>query len=164
MSEHFLDYARHMAKHRGSDLPGGMSATPLSYAIFRVARAHKALAARLLQKAGLRPGQELVLMSLWNQGPQRQVDLAQNLDADAPTMTRSIARLEKVGLVRREPSATDGRATIIHLTDAGRALHQQVTDAWRELERITAGELADERIAEILHALDDLEANLPGTR
>ncbi|GAB2682280.1 hypothetical protein GCM10009743_68170 [Kribbella swartbergensis] len=128
-----------------------------------MARAHKALAARLLRDAGLRPGQELVLMALWNQGPQRQVDLAQNLDADAPTMTRSIARLEKTGLVRREPSPSDGRAMIVHLTEAGRALRPHVTEAWRELERATAGHLTDHRIAEILEALADLEANLPGS-
>lgn len=152
-----------MTERQGTALPGGTSAAPLSHAIFRVARAHKALAARLLRDAGLRPGQELVLMALWNHGPQRQVDLAQNLDADASTMTRSIVRLEKAGLVRREPSATDGRSMIVHLTGAGRALRGQVTDAWRDLERTTAGRLSGERVTEILEALADLEANLPGT-
>nr|WP_274636805.1 MarR family transcriptional regulator [Microbacterium bovistercoris] len=136
------------------------SALPLSRAIFRVARAHKSLAARLLRGAGLRPGQELVLMTLWEDGPQRQVDLVEALESDAGTMTRSIARLEKVGLVRRRPSPTDGRAVIVEVTDAGLALRAQVDQAWTELERVTRGELSDDRVARMIDDLADLERNV----
>jgi DNA-binding MarR family transcriptional regulator len=132
----------------------------LSSGIFRVARAHKALAARLLRDAGLRPGQELVLMTLWQEGPQRQVDLVQTLDSDAPTMARSIARLERAGLVRREPSPTDRRATIVEVTKAGLALRHQVEAAWASLERLTVGSMSSDRRAETLRVLADLEANL----
>ena len=86
---------RHPSSYsRSVDEPA--SDQPLSRAIFRVARAHKTLAARLLRGAGLRPGQELVLMTLWDDGPQRQVDLVERLESDAGTMTRSLARLEKL--------------------------------------------------------------------
>ena len=142
------------------DEPTGLDEHPLSYAIFRLARLHKALAGRLLRDAGLRPGQELVLMTLWRDGPQRQVDLVQTLDSDAPTMARSIARLANVGLVRREPSPTDRRVVIVHPTDAALELRQKVTDAWADLERATVGDLSEHRVAEVLDALADLEANL----
>jgi MarR family transcriptional regulator, organic hydroperoxide resistance regulator len=83
---------------------------PMSHAIFRVARLHKSLAGRLLRETGLYPGQELVLMTLWAGGAQRMSDLAEAVDSDAPSMTSSIARLEKAGLVRRAPSPpTTGR-------------------------------------------------------
>jgi DNA-binding MarR family transcriptional regulator len=133
---------------------------PLSRAIFRLARVHKNLAARLLRDAGLHPGQELVLMALWENGPQRQVDLVEALESDAGTMTRSIARLENVGLVRRSPSPVDRRAMIVELTEAGRALRARVEAAWDELERVTAGGLPAARVDEILVELADLERNL----
>lgn len=142
-----------------SDQPG-FAAGPVSSAIFRVARAHKALAARLLRESGLRPGQELVLMTLWERGPQRQVDLVDSLDSDAPTMARSIARLERAGLVRRRPSPTDGRAVIVEATAAALTLRQQVESAWAELERVTAGGMAAKRRKEVLAMLADLEANV----
>ncbi|MCG7287795.1 MarR family winged helix-turn-helix transcriptional regulator [Cellulomonas sp. ACRRI] len=142
------------------DDPNGLGAHPLSYAIFRLARLHKALAGRLLRDAGLRPGQELVLMTLWQNGPQRQVDLVRTLDSDAPTMARSIARLANIGLVRREPSPTDRRVVIVHPTEAALDLRQKVTEAWDELERATVGELTPTRVQEMLDALSDLEANL----
>lgn len=130
---------------------------PVSSAIFRVARVHKALAARLLRDAGLRPGQELVMMTLWEHGPQRQVDLAATLDADAPTMTRSIARLEAAGLVRRAPSATDRRAVIVEATEESRALRPAVERAWTELERATVGTMSARRQAEAQRLLARLE-------
>jgi DNA-binding MarR family transcriptional regulator len=128
--------------------------------VFRVARSHKALAGRLLRDAGLRPGQELVLMTLWHTGPQRQVDLARSLDSDAPTMARSISRLEKAGLVRRTPSATDRRVLIVEATTASLALRTKVEHAWAELERLTVGALPQGRRAQILEGLAELEANL----
>lgn len=142
------------------DTPLKLSAGPLSQGIFRVARLHKALAARLLRESGLRPGQELVLMTLWQTGPQRLVDLAQSLDADAPTMTRSIARLEKVGLVSRRRSPSDGRVIIVEATEASLDLRAKVEAAWAELERRTVGSFPVERRAEIQAALSALEGNL----
>lgn len=138
----------------------GFPAGPVSSAIFRVARAHKALAARLLRESGLRPGQELVLMTLWERGPQRQVDLVESLDSDAPTMARSIARLERAGLVRRRQSPADRRAVIVEATEDALALRQKVETAWAELERITAGRLPAKRRTDVLAMLAELEMNL----
>lgn len=139
-----------------TDFPIG----PVSSAIFRVARAHKALAGQLLREAGLRPGQELVLMSLWQQGPQRQVDLVERLDSDAPTMVRSIARLEKIGLVRKVPSEADRRATIVHPTAKSMELRARIEDSWAELERATVGSMSAARRAALIAHLAEVEANL----
>lgn len=133
---------------------------PLSHAIFRVARAHKALAGRLLREAGLHPGQELVLTTLWAQGPQRMVDLVAAIESDAPSMTRSVARLERAGLVSRRPSQTDGRVIIVEATKASFALRAQVEHAWAELERFTVGSLTKAQQTTILQSLAVLEGTL----
>ncbi|MEO8907688.1 MAG: MarR family winged helix-turn-helix transcriptional regulator, partial [Microbacteriaceae bacterium] len=75
--------------------PATAAGGPISHAIFRVARLHRMLAGSLLRKTGLYPGQELVMMHLWDRGEQRQVDLVKVLDSDAATMTRTIQRLER---------------------------------------------------------------------
>jgi DNA-binding MarR family transcriptional regulator len=121
---------------------------PISFSIFRVARNHHLLARRLLQTVGLHPGQEMVMMHLWDAGPQRQVDLVKLLDGDAATMTRTIARLERAGFVRRSQSPTDRRTTIIESTEAGHALRGEVQRLWHQLEQQTvAGLTAEERAA-----------------
>jgi DNA-binding MarR family transcriptional regulator len=75
-------------------------------------------------------------------------------------MARSIARLEKAGLVRRASSPTDRRATIIEATEASLALRHRVETAWARLERATVGSMSRKLRSETLRRLADLEANL----
>jgi len=138
----------------------GFVQTPVSHAVFRVARLHKALAGSLLRDLGLHPGQELVLIALWTGGPQRQVDLVEATDTDAPSMARSIARLERSGLVRRTRSTTDRRAVVVEATTQSLRLRPAVEEAWRELERATMGDMTPEEQQEVVGALALLEANL----
>jgi DNA-binding MarR family transcriptional regulator len=91
-----------------------------------VARLHQELAGRLLRGIGLYPGQELLLMQLWDGGPQRQVDVIRVLGSDAATMTRSVQRLERAGLVSRTRNVEDGRSVIIAATPHSETLRAQV--------------------------------------
>ncbi|MBV2355410.1 MarR family transcriptional regulator [Streptomyces sp. J2-1] len=50
------------------------------------------------------------------------LELARHLDLDKSSMTGLVARAEKRGLVRREPSPHDGRAVLVALTPEGRTL------------------------------------------
>jgi DNA-binding MarR family transcriptional regulator len=115
---------------------------PLSAAIVQLLRSHRLLAGLLLRRFGLHPFQELVMLRLWEAGPQRQVDLAQYLGADKATITRSIQRLVVGGFVRCQPSPTDKRATIVEATTASRSLQKDVQEAWDHLETISGADLA----------------------
>ena len=143
-----------------SDTPGPAGVGPLSHAIFRVARLHRSIAGRLLRETGLHPGQELVLMTLWGDGAQRQVDLAAAIDSDAPTMARSLARLERAGLVRRTRSDRDRRVVLVEATEESLALRPKVEAAWRELERLPGGPLSPGQQRDVVAGLGLLEQNL----
>ncbi len=131
-------------------MPPSVQAGEMTHAIFRVARLHRMLAGQLLRRVGLHPAQELVMMQLWDRGPQRQTDLVRLLGSDAATMTRTVKRLEHAGFVRRRPSSDDKRVTIIEPTAASLALRDQVQDVWAELEASVAGQFdAAERTAAI---------------
>jgi MarR family transcriptional regulator, organic hydroperoxide resistance regulator len=132
----------------------------VSHAIFRVARLHRLLASQLLRQAGLHPGQEIVMMHLWDCGPQRLTDLCGVLGADSPTMTRTVQRLERAGFVRRSPDPTDGRAVLVEPTTASQALRHEVERMWRELEEGTLGDMDEDQQAETLRVLGLLECNL----
>lgn len=132
----------------------------MSHAIFRVARLHKMFAGQLLRETGLYPGQELLMMRLWDDGPQRQVDLVRTLDSDAPTMARSIHRLERAGFVRRTPNPHDRRSMIIEATPASMSLRRAVERVWSELESLTVAAMTDDERAQALRALTSLEQNL----
>lgn len=140
--------------------PATAAGGPISHAIFRVARLHRMLAGSLLRSTGLYPGQELVMMHLWDQGEQRQVDLVRVLDSDAATMTRTVQRLERAGFVRRRPDPSDRRATLVEPTPASMHLREQLDDIWRQLERLTAGAFTPAERDAALASLEALEQNL----
>lgn len=64
-------------------------------------------------------------------GPLRVTDLVARESISQPGMTGLVARLETAGLVTRSPDPTDGRATLVALSDAGR-------DYIRERHRLRA--------------------------
>lgn len=140
--------------------PAAALGGPVSHAVFRVARLHRMLAGQLLRRVGLHPGQELVMMHLWEAGPQRQTDLIDVLGSDSATMTRTVQRLERAGFVRRSPCATDRRAVVVEPTAAGQALRREVERMWGRLEELTLDGLDVDERAGTLHALERLERNL----
>ena len=133
---------------------------PVSHAVFRVARLHKTLAGQLLREVGMYPNQELVMMRLWTEGAQRQVDLVRMLESEAPTMTRTIKRLEKAGQVRTSRSPDDGRVVLVEATEESQALRGDVERAWATLESSTVDDWNAAQRIDALETLTMLEANL----
>lgn len=133
---------------------------PISHAIFRVARLHRMLAGTLLRRTGLYPGQELVMMHLWDRGAQRQTDLLKCIESDAATMTRTIQRLERAGFVRRRRDPSDARAWLIEPTPASCHLQEEIVGIWQRLEELTVASLSADEQQSTLAALETLERNL----
>lgn len=143
-------------------LPSAARGGPLSHTLSRVARLHRIAAGRLLKAAGIYPGQEFVMMYLWDTGPVRQSELIKAVDLDPSTVTKMLQRLEQTGHVRRSPDPADRRAVLVEATSASCSLLAEVKAAWCDLEEHTlAGLGADER-AELARLLGKVEANLCG--
>lgn len=132
----------------------------VSHALARVARLHRAAAGQLLRHCGLYPGQELLMMQLWDQGPQSQAQLIDLIGLDASTVTRMVQRLEQAGFVRRRRSETDRRTVIVEATAAAQALHGQVVAAWERLEDRTLHGLSETERATLTELLGRIESNL----
>ena len=143
----------------GDEVPE-VAGAPMSEALFRAARVHRIAAAGLLRDTGLYPGQEVLMMRLWERGEQRQADLIKTLGLDPSTVTKMLRRLEQSGFVTRKPSDTDRRAVVVSATRAGLALRDRVEEAWRDLEKATTGGLTDEERGLAMRLLSRIEANL----
>jgi MarR family transcriptional regulator, organic hydroperoxide resistance regulator len=132
----------------------------ISHAIARVARAHRGTAGQLLRRIGLYAGQELLMMRLWETGPQRQSELIKTLDLDASTVTRMVQRLEQAGFVTRCPDPRDRRAVLVATTEAGEALRPEVATMWQELEDRTLAGVSGEDRDQLARLLAAVERNL----
>lgn len=71
----------------------------------------------------------LTLLSLSRSGRMPMASASARLQVHPTSVTNTVDRLEAQGFVRREPHPTDGRATLVVLTDAGRALSETATAA-----------------------------------
>ncbi len=137
---------------------------PTVHAVFRLSRMHKTIIGRLLREVGLVPGQELLLLQLWDRDRCSQTDLVERLGLDPSTVTKMLQRLERAGWLAREPSPDDGRVMVVTLTRAGRDLQVAVTTLWSELEGETIKALSPDEQAELLRLLSKVEAGLRASR
>lgn len=130
------------------------------FAIAQVGMRHRALAARLLAEAGVHPGQEFLLAHLWEHDGLAQGDIAARVGVEAPTISRMVQRMERVGLVERRPDPCDGRIQRVWLTQQGRAARPQVEQAWTALEAATLDSLDDNERAALVGLLGRVRSNL----
>ncbi len=64
----------------------------------------------------------LIVLHLLESGPATQVELAGRARVEAQTMSRTVERLERAGLVERHPDAADRRRRMVVRTPAGAAV------------------------------------------
>lgn len=142
------------------DAPSGMRGSPVSNALSRISRLHRIAAGKLLHRTGLYPGQEFLMMHLWNEGAVRQAELIKAMDLDPSTVTKMLQRLDQAGYVTRTSDPLDRRAVLVESTRESCALASQVKDAWSELEDHTLAGLDEGERAELARLLSKVEANL----
>ena len=118
----------------------------MSYAIFQLARAHRGCAAGLLRELGLHPGQELLLMQLFDRDGQTQSELLESVGLDHSTVSKSLSRMQDAGLLVREPAAHDRRVLVVHLTDKGHAMREPIAALWQTLEEASARNLSEQQV------------------
>ncbi|MFI1161575.1 MarR family winged helix-turn-helix transcriptional regulator [Streptomyces sioyaensis] len=86
-----------------------------------------------LKDLGLTYPQYLVMLVLWEHGPQPVKAIGEQLRLDSGTLSPLLKRLESAGLVRRERSTEDERSVTIHLTPAGDELRAQALPVPRRM-------------------------------
>ncbi|MEF8792077.1 MarR family winged helix-turn-helix transcriptional regulator [Thiohalorhabdus sp.] len=93
-------------------------------------------------------GQYPLLLALWEEEGITQTGLSLRLNIEPATTTNTLNRMERDGLVERQPDPDDQRGSRIYLTDHGRALEEPVTKAARAVnaraqQNLSAGEAVD---------------------
>lgn len=93
--------------------------------------------ADMFRAADIPHSQLAVLMMLSHQGACRSCDIGRELKVSAPTTTGIISRLQRAGLVKRQPSAQDRRGVTVSLTQKGQELALRlrgiIVDRWAGL-------------------------------
>jgi DNA-binding MarR family transcriptional regulator len=100
--------------------------------LYRLTRRLRRAQAERLAPLGLTPAQERALRIMTrSEQPLRMTELADQLGIVPRSLTRVIDTLEEAGLVQREIDPRNRRATLLHLTERGKAVRDDMRQARR---------------------------------
>ncbi|MFC3163979.1 MarR family winged helix-turn-helix transcriptional regulator [Ciceribacter thiooxidans] len=128
--------------------------------VTQAARSLRTLLSRNLADCGLYAGQDGVVQALADEDGLTPGALAQKLGVKAPTMTRTIGRMEAQSFVERRSDALDHRLTKVFLTDGGRASLERIAAAAEACERQALQGLSGKEAKTLSRLLLAVEENL----
>jgi DNA-binding MarR family transcriptional regulator len=97
----------------------------LCFALYAASNHMTRLFVPFLQKLGVTYPQYLVLVVLWERGPQGVGDLASLLRMEFGTLSPMLKRIESKGLITRQRSPSDERRVLVALTAKGVSLRKR---------------------------------------
>ena len=141
------------------DMKAEVLSTP-GHLISLAARGFARLSEARLKPLGFGVGHLPVLIALRDGRADTQRDLARFAKIEQPTMAQMLARMERDGLIRRKPDASDGRSSRIALTGVAQARLPDACAALFEGNREALGGFTDEEAAQLVDLLRRVIANL----
>jgi len=129
--------------------------------IVRTAERLQKAADRFLRDHGVTVTQfNLLVVLAANRDGLPQSEIGQQLVVSRANVTGLVGRLERLGLCRAEPDASDGRVKRVRLTPRGRRLLDRIDQPYfREIERVTGG-VPRSRLKRVTDTLEELAAGL----
>ena len=110
---------------------------------------------------GLTPSQAFMLRAVVEHPGLLQARLADALAISRPTATRTLDGLEKLGLVERWSTESDGRESAIHPTDSAHAMMKRIgavsKDITRRMKRKLGTARFDDTVSNVRHIRTTLE-------
>lgn len=112
------------------------------------------------KELGLYPGQVPILAILRKKDGYSQKELANRLGVKPPTVTVSIQRLEKTGLLCRKQDENDQRITRIYLTGKGRETIREGMRLMEQLEQSVFGGFSETELCLMRRFFMQILANI----
>lgn len=137
-----------------------VSLSELSPVLTQAARSLRTALSRNLSEAGLYAGQDGVILQLDAEPGLTPGQLAQRLGVKAPTMTRTIGRMESQGFLERRSDGSDARITKIHLSEAGRQSVERIHQAISDCSALAIQGFSDKDLRNLVKLLKALDRNL----
>lgn len=113
-----------------------------------------------LQPLGVVPGQLAQLLALYEEDGLTQTELCRRVRIDQSTMTHTLKRMERDGLVTRSQDPADRRQVIVRLARRATEIEEEVLRATARVNAIAFGDLSDAEVDHLLTTFAKLIANL----
>jgi DNA-binding MarR family transcriptional regulator len=120
---------------------------------------------RIADAAGAEISQQgvQILRSLLRHGEQPIAGLATTAHLDISAVSRQLRPLEEAGLVKRSPSADDGRVALVTLTASGRRVAKRIRQVGLRHLTTSLAEWSEDDLEQLGHLMSRLVADLQRT-
>ena len=105
-------------------------------------------------------GQPRILKTLRLKGAMSQRELSDLCVLDVTTMSRTLDKLEKMGLIKRTNNPECRRSWVISLTPAGEEKADKVVELFRMADEIFSEGMTEDDIKKLYDILDIIEGNI----
>ena len=105
-------------------------------------------------------GQPRILNCLLEQGEMSQRELADACMFDVTTLSRTLDKMEKTGLLTRKVNPASRRAHLITLTPEGKVKARQVQKLFVWLDQILWGDIEEKEMEDLYRTLKKIEENV----
>jgi len=102
------------------------------------------------------------ILEIGSAGELNLKDLSARLGLDNSTLSRTVESLVQDGLAERTPSAEDRRATVIRLSEKGRAAHGRINTTWDKVCRDMFRSIPREKQDQLIESASILAELLTG--
>ena len=105
------------------------------------------------------PGQSKILQCLLNH-PSTPKEVGDYCKIDKSTTTSLINKMEKMGYIEKEPSLSDKRSFVLHLTPLGKVKAEQSMMICDKVNDLALKDLSDKEKEQLFILLDKIKKNL----
>ena len=126
------------------------------------ARSMRVALEKELALAGISPTQWMLLMALGEKDHQGQTELGKMVNLDNATITRSLDKLQEMGLIVRNQDRDDRRAQIVSLTSEGQIAYRDWNAIGKKVNNRASASLTNAERKKLLELLTVIGGNLNG--
>ena len=126
----------------------------------RASRHMRTFLTSALSSSGIYAGQDGVILALAASDGMTAGAIAEKLGVKPPTMTRTLARMEAQGFIKRVPDESDGRQMRAILTEEGSRHVRAIEYAIKATEGMAIAGLSDKEVRQFMKALRKINRNL----
>ena len=106
----------------------------ITYLLTPISNAYWANLEKAMNEINLHSGQVFVLVALWKQDGQSQIELSKNMNVAPPTVNKMVKSLIESGFIRSQRDTKDTRIVRIFLTKKGNDCKNLIEEQWLKLE------------------------------
>ena len=132
----------------------------VSVQIKKAARLFVQAANVYLQKSGITHTQSIYLIRLWKQDGQSQRQLCESAGTAQPTVVKILDRLERDGLINREPNPKDRRGMLLYLTPKAKKICVKLENTVEEIEDMACDKINLAQLKKLNVDLNAITQNL----